>query len=424
MYKAQYKKWGFTKYSRVNKFSTTDPARRRNQHAEIPAQGHMQGELNTGSFNSLGRRMLPQILPRLITLEGPPVERYLYHIDDYVRGIFQSGAWSQNWTFRSALYGRNFESFDLALSAKNAIDYGHVEKAFRIIDFSFERLKLCMQYQSADTMVAFHSSVLVYYSFCPEVARQWIGYTLKLAQTYQLDAQPRYIMAWINQLSMLGLEDWIHFSITAINIYCESLAEYVEEGSTLNSNIVRARTLILSRLRNAKVAALRQEDLLSVGRLTLKNFGRQNLEDLFTKFSLAGILFDEGNYDQARDTTMEILQSDQIEHYVEVTGFCYRLLFRIANKMGDPEQAMLAAQRSLTFCQVHFGLENELTIDAYNDMEELLRSRGQMEEAEVYRGLVGDMLNQICYRLDQVLPARNRVMISQPVAQHLLYQRG
>lgn len=423
MYKAQYKKWGFTKYSRVNKHTNTDPVRRQHQDAEVSAQGHMQGELDARSIDPLERRMLPQLLPRLITLEGPSVERYLYHIDDYVRGIFHSGAWSQNWTFRSALYGRNFESFDLALSAKNAIDCGHVDKAFRIIDFSFERLKLCMQHQSADTMVAFHSSVLVYYSFCPEVARQWIRYTLKLAQTYHLDAQPRYIMAWINQLSKLGLEDWIHFSITAINIYCESLAEYVEESSTLNSNIIRARTLILSRLRNAKVAALRQEDLLSVGRLTLKNFGRQNLEDLFTKFTLAGILFDEGYYDQAWQTTMEVLQSDQIEQYVEVTGFCYRLLLRITDKKGDAGQTMLAAQQSLTFCQVHFGLENELTIDACNDMEELLRGRGQLEEAKVYRGLVGDMLNQICYRLDQVLPARNRVMISQPVAQHLLYPR-
>ncbi|KAK6198990.1 hypothetical protein LQW54_010188 [Pestalotiopsis sp. IQ-011] len=230
-------------------------------------------------------------------------------------------------------------------------------------------------------------------------------------------------MAWINQLSKLGLQDWIHYSIAAINIYSESLADYIEESSTLNSNIIRARTLILSRLRNAKIAALRQEDLLSVGRLTPKNFGRQKLGDLFTKFTLAGMLFDEGNYDQAWQTTMEILHSDQIEQYVEVTGFCYRLLFRIADKRGDAEQTMLAAQQSLEFCQVHFGLENELTIDACNDMEELLRGRGQLGEAEVYRGLVGDMLNQICYHLDQVLPARNRVMISQPVAQHLLYPR-
>ncbi|KAM0813130.1 putative Clr5 domain-containing protein [Seiridium cardinale] len=365
-------------------------------------------QLITAVHGDLSTQHVAQSL-HSIKLKSASIERYFFHVQEYVTGMFGSGAWSRNWMFNPSLYGKNFESFDLALTAKTAADQGHTSKAFRIIGFIFEQLEFCMkQQQEADILVYFHSSAVVFYSLCPELARKWSKFIWELSRIYyNTQGHPSYITGWIESMLQMSCENWSHFSIQVVNLYCKALSENIALDSALHSHIIRARVMILSRLRSAKVATVSQEDLLSVGRLTLDDFGREDLTNLFTKFTLAGIRFDEGHLDEVHQLVTEILQSENIDLYLEVKAFCYRLLLLVANRRGHLEEEMLAAQQSLSFCTAHFSLGNELTVDALHDMENLLRSRGQEKEAEAYRHVIGDILDQIGDCLDQVAVGTN-----------------
>ncbi|ETS82823.1 hypothetical protein PFICI_04699 [Pestalotiopsis fici W106-1] len=340
----------------------------------------------------------------------PSTERYLSNVHEYVRGMFGSQAWSKHWLSNPSLYGKNFESFDLSMTAKKAADHGHTDQAFRIIDFTFKQLQSCMQHGSADILVYFHSSALVYHSIWPELTLQWSKHTKQLSRIYyNSQDHAGFLTGWIEPMLQTNLEDWLHFSIQVINLYCEVLSEHVSVDNTLNSHIVLARAMILSRLRNAKVAAVSTDDLISVGRLTFENFGRQNVASVVTKSALAGIRFDEGRFEEVHQLLTQILQSDDIDKYLEVKAFCYKLLALVANRMGHSEEEMLMTRQSVMFCTANFTLDNELTLDAFYDMENLLRSRGQQTEADAYRQLTGDILDGVVKHLDRVALGENRV---------------
>ncbi|ORY71817.1 uncharacterized protein BCR38DRAFT_418149 [Pseudomassariella vexata] len=426
MYKKHLRKWGVQKNLRSDQVIEALRKPHKHQlsglsslHTGLVDQGRIRVYLSRVSESrrhqiimaiydgSLREHSTPS--PNLVMIKPTATERYFYHIQDYVTGTFGSGAWSKIWTSEPSLYGKNFESIDLALTAKNAFVQGHMREAFRIIDFSFERLKYCMELQTADILTDFHCSALISYSFCPELAHKWAIYIGDLSRMiYDSDSRPRYITTWIEQIRRLSLEDWIHLSLRVINLYIKTLSDHMDTGSTLNSNIVRAGAMLLSRFRGTKVAVISQNELASMGRLTFDGFGRTNLADPFAKFTFASVLFDERKYNEAQQLAMEILQSNQIEKYREVTGFCYRLLFLIAKKTGKPEDAMLAAQQSTSFCRAHLGFDNELTTDAFNDMQEELCSRGEAIEAEDCRQLASGILNRMCDRLDRLALAMNR----------------
>ncbi|ETS84290.1 hypothetical protein PFICI_02315 [Pestalotiopsis fici W106-1] len=365
---------------------------KRRQQIEIEAVAHGDGGHLTG-------RLTPSL--NVVTFTTTAPERYLHHVQDYIRGTFTSGTWSKLWAPNSTSYARNFYLIDLAITAKNAFIHGYSSEAFGIIHLAFSQLGPCMRSDTVDMLACIHWVGLIYYSFSPETAGSWFKYSIGLSRIiYASGHYPQYQTAWIEQLGEIEIEQWIHVSVRAIEFNMRNLCKHLINDGRPKSDFVPLTAMLISRTRGMGAAVIPPADFANVGRLTWEGFGCVDLEDSWTKFALAGVLFDEGKYSKAKGIAEDILKMNKADNR-QVVGLCFRILFLIAMKTGNMDDAMFWARESTSFWTTHLDAENELTIDAIYDMQELLRSRGDVGAARDCQKHISTMLNRRCERIQR-----------------------
>lgn len=342
----------------------------------------------------------------MVTFTTTAPEQYLYHIQEYMRGTSASGTWSKIWSLNASSYTTNFYLIDLALTAKNAFIHGYGNEAFRIINFAFNQLGSCMKSETVDILAYIHWVGLVFYSFSREIAASWFKHSIELSRIiYASSHYPQYQTAWIEQLGRMDIEQWTHVSVRAIDFNMRTLCKHLTTDGRPKSDFVRWTAMLMWRSRGMGQAIVPLGDFANVGRLTWEGFGCSDLEDPFTKLALAGVLFDEGRYSEAERIVANILEMNILETIEadnrEVVGFCFRVLFIIARKTKKSEDSISWAKESSSFWTTDRHDENELTIDALHDMQELLRSRGEVSAARACEKHVYSILSRLCERLQQ-----------------------
>lgn len=404
MYKTQFKRWEFTKYNRANKVFKTDCTR---SQLQVRVNGHHLSEKRRPHIEMKARacdsgwsgHFAP--LPKMVTFTTTAPERYLHHVQEYIRGTSASGTWSKMWSLNATSYAKNFYLVDLALTAKNAFMHGYGEEAFQIIDLAFNQLKSCMKSQIVDLLTGIHWVGLVYYSFSREIAVSWFKHSIDLSRIiYASGHYPQYQTAWMEQMGEMDIDQWTHVSVRAIDFNMRALCKRLTIDGRPKSDFVRWTTKLMWRARGMGQAIAPSGDIANVGRLTWEGSGWSDLDEPYTKLALAGVLFDEEKYGEAKRIADNILEIKG-DGNREVRGFCFRILFLIATKTGNTDDARFWARKSSSFWTTYLDDQNELTVDTLHGMQEGLRSRGNVSTARACQKHIRRILDQRCERLQQ-----------------------